>query len=128
MKQIKQSDWNKATEAFGKLDLLIKGEDKYLNEDFQMCLKRIRLQGRRGSDAAWRMLNHFLKEELGVRLPPRGKESKSHIPGKVERRGCPNVPCSRSSPHCSHCGLHGVHHSAHEDEPDCYPRILSEEE
>lgn len=126
--KLKQKDWKKATEVFEKLDLLIKGKDKYLKEDFEMHLNQIRRREGPGSNIAWKRLNRFLKYELGVRLPPRGKESKSHIPGKVERRGCPKEPCSRSRHHCSNCGLHGVQFSAHEGEPDCYPRILGEEE
>jgi hypothetical protein len=128
MKEIKQNDWNKATEAIENLAILVNGEDEDLNILFQLILKRVRRLGNQGSERQWIRINEWLKIELGVRLPPRGKESKSHIPGKVERRGCPKEPCSRSRHHCSNCGLHGVQFSAHEGEPDCYPRILGEEE
>jgi hypothetical protein len=125
---MKQNDWNKATEAIENLALLVNGEDEDLSGFFQLMLKRVRQLGNQGSEKDWRRINDFFKIELGVRLPPREKESKSHIPGKVERRGCPNEPCSGSRPHCSNCGLHGVQYSAHENEPDCHPRIFSEEE
>ena len=128
MKEIKQNDWNKATEAIENLAILVNGEDEDINETFQFLLKTIRRRGSRGHEAVWRSINFFVKFDLGLRLPPREKESKSHIPGKVGRRECPNDHCRGSHPHCSNCGLHGVQYSAHEGEPDCYPRILGEEE
>jgi len=126
---MKQNDWKKATEAMENLALLVNGGDEGITETFQMHLKHIRRRGNRGSETAWRRINSFLKFDLGLRLPPRKKESKVHIPGKVERRGCPpNGPCSGSHPHCSNCGLHGVQYSIHEGDPDCVPIIVNEEE
>ena len=125
---MKQNDWKKATEAIENLAILVNGGDEDINETFQSLLETIRRRGSREHEGVWRSINFFVKFDLGLRLPPRGKESKVHLPGKVERRGCPDVPCSESRPHCSNCGLHGVQYSIHEGDPDCFPRIYNEEE